>query len=239
MKPLVRWTIGPATDAGYQCLKLSIESFLRLYDADVVICHNCQRETISHICFQDKIQLVDQTEIAKASKIPPAGVAWKLYPPRIDKSRHEISIDNDVVFAERIPEIDRFLDGDCTLLLEGDSRTYGRFERYVPAGYEINSGIFGMPPGFDLHKYVDFYCHSDWELNALGEHKENKTFDEQGLVAIALLNYSNYVIIPSTSVTNCERELALAKGMHFIGLNRRPFHRPFALYRSINTKLYL
>ena len=96
-----------------------------------------------------------------------------------------------------------------------------------------------MPPGFDLHKYVDFYCQSDWELNALGEHKASKTFDEQGLVAIALLNYSNYVIIPATSVTNCEKELTLAKGMHFIGLNRRTFHRPFALYRSINTKLYL
>src|SRR5690606_18078303 len=133
----------------------SIESFLRLYDADVVICHNCHIEKISHICFDD-FSLIDQTDIAKASKIPPAGVAWKLYPPRIDKTRHEISIDNDIIFTERIPEIDLFLNSDCTLLLEGDSRTYGRFERYVPAGYEINSGIFGMPPGFDLHKYVDF-----------------------------------------------------------------------------------
>lgn len=238
MKPLARWTIGDSTAAGYQCLKLSIESFLRLYDADVVICHNCHEENISHICFGD-FSLIDQREVAKSSKIQPVGVAWKLYPPRIDKSRHEISIDNDIVFTERIPQIDAFLDGDCTLLLEGDSRTYGRFERYVPAGYEINSGIFGMPPGFDLHKYVDFYCQSDWELNALGEHKASKTFDEQGLVAIALLNYSNYVIIPATSVTNCEKELTLAKGMHFIGLNRRTFHRPFALYRSINTKLYL
>jgi hypothetical protein len=238
MKPLVRWTIGPSTAAGYQCLGLSIESFLRFYDADVVICHNCPAETISTLCFRD-FSLIDQAEIAKVSKIQPAGVAWKLYPPRIDKTRHEISIDNDIIFTERIPEIDLFLDGDCTLLLEGDSRTYGRFERHVPSGYEINSGIFGMPPEFDLHKYVDFYCQSDWELNALGEHKASKTFDEQGLVATALLNYSSYAIIPSTSVTNCERELILAKGMHFIGLNRRTFHRPFALYRSLNTKLYL
>lgn len=119
-------------------------SFLEFYDVDVVICHNCDQNKLPKFVFQH--QLVDQTEIAKDSKIPPAGVAWKLYPPRTDRSRHEISIDNDVVFTERIPEIDRFLDGDCTLLLEGDSRTYGRFERYVPAGYEINSGIFGMPP---------------------------------------------------------------------------------------------
>lgn len=238
MKPLVRWTIGPSTAAGYQCLKLSIESFLKFYDADVVVCHNCPAETMSLLCFGD-IQLINQSEFSRVSKIKPAGVAWKLYPPRIDKTRHEISIDNDIIFTEPIPEIDKFLNTDCTLLLEGDSRTYGRFEKYVPSGYQINSGIFGMPPNFDLHKYVNFYCQTDWELNALGEHKESKTFDEQGLVAIALLNYSNYVIIPETSVTNCERELILSKGMHFIGLNRRTFHRPFALYRSLNKKLYL
>lgn len=238
MKPLVRWTIGPSTPAGYQCLKLSIESFLKFYDADVVICHNCPAETMPLLCFGG-FQLIDQTKYAATSKIKPVGVAWKLYPPRVDKIRHEISIDNDIVFTERIPEIDKFLETDCTLLLEGDSRTYGRFEKYVPSGYQINSGIFGMPPNFDLHKYIDFYCQKDWELNALGQHKESKTFDEQGLVSLSLLDYHKHIIIPATSVTNCEREFVFAKGMHFIGLNRKPFHRPFALYKSLNKKLYL
>jgi len=235
MKPIARWTIGNTSAAGYECLQLSIKSFLKFYDAEVVICHNCPENNLPTMPFR----LIDQQIISEKSKIKPTGVSWKLYPPRIDINRHEIVIDNDIIFMDQIPEIDAFLKNDCTLLLEGDSRTYGRFERYVPEGYQINSGIFGMPPRFDLHKYVDFYCRSDWEINAFGQHKESKTFDEQGLVALALLNYHKYAIIPSTSVTNCERELVMAKAMHFIGLNRRKHHYPYALYKSAKTKLYL
>jgi hypothetical protein len=238
MKPIARWTIGNTTPAGYECLRLSIESFTKLYDVEVVVCHNCSTETIMKECIGD-FQLIDQKMIAEKSKIKPIGVAWKLYPPQIDTNRYEIVIDNDIVFVERIPEIDLFLKNDCTLLLEGDSRTYGRFEKFVPEGYQINSGIYGMPPHYKLHKYIDFYCQSDWEINATGQHAESKTFDEQGIISLALLNYRKYVIIPATSVTNCERELIMSKAMHFISLNRKAHHCPFALYKSLNIKLYL
>lgn len=183
-------------------------------------------------------RLVDQRSISR-DYAEPIGVAWKLHPPRLDSSRKEICIDNDIVFDKPIQEIQDFLDGDCTLLLEGDSRTYGRFEDYVPPGFEINSGIYGMPANFDLHSYVRFYCRNDFELNAKGEHLQSRTFDEQGLIALALLNYHKYVIIPRTTVTQCEHELIKASAMHFVGLNRRDFHQPFALFNSLNTKLYL
>lgn len=239
MNPIARWTIGPSTPAGYECLRLSIESFLKFYDAEVVICHNCSPETISNICVDNKIRLIDQQEVAKISKIPPMGVAWKLYPPRIDRSRHEICIDNDIVFREPVPEIDHFLNNDCTLMLEDHSRTYGRFERYVPSGFEINSGIYGMCPDFDLYKYVNFYCQRDWEINALGEYEQSKTFDEQGLIALSMLDYPRHIIISNTTITNCERELKISNGMHFIGLNRRSHHRPFIEYKTSKIKLYL
>ena len=238
MLPLVRWTIGNSTPHGFECLRLSIESFLKFHEAEVVICHNCPTKTISLLCFDD-FHIIDQSTIAESSKIKPIGVSWKLYPPRLDINRYEISIDNDIVFQEPIPEIEKFLQNDCTLLLEDHSRTYGRFERYVPPGFEINSGIYGMPPGFDLYKYVNFYFQTDWELNARGEYEASKTFDEQGLIALALLNYRKYVIISNASITNCERELKMAKGMHFIGLNRRPHHHPFIMYKNLKTKFYL
>ena len=238
MLPIARWTIGSTTADGYESLRLSIESFLKFYEAEVVVCHNCPAETISHLCFGN-IRLVNQQEIAENSKIKPLGVAWKLYPPRLDIDRYEICIDNDIIFQEPVPEIQTFLNSDCTLLLQDRGRIYGKFERYVPPGFEINSGIYGMPPSFNLYKYVNFYCQNDWELNALGEYEQSKTFDEQGLIALALLNYKKYVIIPNTSVTNCERELIMAKGMHFIGLNRKPHHRPFKMYRNLKTKFYL
>lgn len=171
--------------------------------------------------------------------VEPKGVSWKLYPPRLDPTRPEIVIDNDLILADRVAEIDTFLDADCTLLLGETSRTYGRFERHVPPGRMINSGLYGMPAGFDLGKFVTFYCGAGWEENALYEHRESRTFDEQGLVAFALLSYPRFVIIPHTTITNCEHHLVDGSGYHFIGLNRRRFHRPYRLYKWRDRKLYL
>jgi hypothetical protein len=123
--------------------------------------------------------------------------------------------------------------------LEGASRNYGRFERHVPPGYSINSGVYGMPPNFNFQKYVNFYSGTSWEINAFGPHAASKTFDEQGLVAIALLSYRKFAIIKGTSVTNCERRLIQGKGLHFVGVNRNEFHEPFRLFKSEIRKMHL
>lgn len=234
-RPIVRWTIGESTNDGLECLKLSICSFLKFYSADVFICHNCKKE---HLTEFNEFNLIDQSNFLDIGP-EPKGVSWKLYPPRLSQSRYEIVIDNDIVFNEKIDKIDEFLSSDSTLLLEGDSRTYGRFQKHVPLGFQINSGIYGMPPNFDLSQYVKFYAGDAWEKNALYEHDKSETFDEQGLVALALLNYPKFHIISSKEVTNCENQLILGKGNHFIGLNRRKFHSPYRLYKSLNRKLYL
>lgn len=224
---------------GFRCLALSIAAFTRLYDCDAVVCHNCPPDEISLLDLGDSVSLFDQREWAKSHPVPPKGVAWKLYPPRLDPDRHELLIDNDLIIAERIPELDAFLSGDCTLVLEETGRTYGRFDGFVPPGRCVNSGLFGMPPGFDLKKYVDFHVGGGWEENARYEHAGNVTWDEQGLVALALLSYPRCVTIPRTSVTNCEHHLVDGRGYHFIGLNRRTFHAPFRLWCSRLTKLHL
>lgn len=237
IKPLARWTIGPVRPDGFDCLCRSVESFLALYDVEPVICFNCPRENLP-----DRVasfRLVDQREHLDSVAVPPKGVSWKLYPPRLAPDRHELLIDNDLIVERRVPEIDKFLQGNCTLLLAEASRTYGRFEKHVPPGYMINSGLFGMPPGFDLGAFVNFHCGGGWEENAKGEHRASQTFDEQGLVAFALLSYPRFVIIPDTCITNCEHHLVDGSGRHFIGLNRRSFHSPYRLYRSRSVKLYL
>lgn len=238
---VARWTIGNTSQAGYESLAFSIASFRHLYpDTKIAIYHNCPRNNLQYILrdFSDFVTLNDQSQYLK-SKCPPIGVAWKLYPPRIAPDEHEICIDNDIVFLDRIPEIDAFFKGDCTLLLEGSSRNYGRFDRHVPPGYCINSGVYGMPPKFNFQKYVNFYSGDQWEINAFGLHAASKTFDEQGLVAIALLSYRKIAIIKETSVTNCETHLILGKGLHFVGVNRNQFHMPFRLFKSKIRKMYL
>ena len=232
--PVVRWTIGPVSDSGFQSLGLSITSFLHFYPhVEPIVCFNCQPDKISWL--PDHILRYDQSR-HQDDEIKPIGVAWKLYPPRLAPERHELFIDNDVVFLEPIPEIDQFFNGDITLLLQGLSRNYGRYEKHVPPGYCINSGIFGCPPGFNLNKYVKFFGGIAWEENVANR---SKTFDEQGIVALALLQYKKFAIIPDTSVTNCEMKLINGKGLHFVGVNRNKFHEPFRLFRSRLSKIHL
>lgn len=233
-KPLVRWIIGPVTRSGFQCLKSSIESFVKHYDVDVMVCFNCDRHQLSNVRNYD---LFDQRVFAKNTSHEPKGVSWKLYPTRIALDRHEIIVDNDIVFEEKIEEIDNFLAGDHTLMLQGTTTAFGRFAKHISPGISINSGIYGMPPGFDLNKYFNFYIGNGWENNA--QHKLSYTFDEQGLVALSLLDYQNYRIIPNTVITNCEKELIPGKAMHFIGLNRDELHYPYRLWKSKQRRMYL
>lgn len=229
---IARWHIGNVKPAGWECLKMSIESFLSLYDADPVICYN------SDAAPDLPYHLINQNEYRTAAR-KPIGVTWKLYPPRLDITQKEIVIDNDVIFRDRILEIDHFLENDCTLLAEDETRAYGRFEEHVPQGFKINSGIYGMPEGFDLHSYVEFFAGQQWEENAVGDNEANKSFDEQGLIAFALLSYHHSVIIPETSFRYCRLELAIGNAMHFMGLNRQDYHRPFQEYKSTLRKMYL
>jgi hypothetical protein len=236
-KPLARWTIGPVQPDGFRCLEESIHSFTKFYDLDVVVCFNCNPNNLAALV--GKFPLIDQSKYINSCPVQPKGVAWKLYPPRLTVDRHELIIDNDIILSEKVPQIDEFLGSNSTLLLEEASRTYGRFEKFVPPKLCINSGIYGMPPYFDLQKYVDFYATDEWQKNALGEHDKSETFDEQGLIAFALSSHPNKIMIPATVIINCEHQLNSSKGMHFIGLNRRKFHFPFRLYKYSKTKQYL
>ena len=143
------------------------------------------------------------------------------------------------MFNEEIEQINEFLNSNTTLLLEDKGRTYGRFEKHVPPGFKINSGIYGMPPGFDLEPFIKFYSGDQWEKNALYEHDKNETFDEQGIIALALLSHKRYIIIPNNIITDCEHVLNQGKAHHFIGLNRKKFHEPFILYKNLNKKTHL
>lgn len=236
MKPIFKWTIGETNKNGYECLIMSIFSFKKFFDIEVFICHNCLKNKIPNELNQ--FHLLDQSKYK--NDIPkPKGVAWKLYPPRIDENNHEVSIDNDIVITKKINQIELFLKSNCTLMLEDTSRAYGRFDKHIPANLKINSGIYGMPPNFELKKFIKFYSGEEWQKNALNQYNASETFDEQGIIALALLSNSRYIIIPNTIITNCENDLIEGDGFHFIGLNRKKFHRPFRLFKSLNKKLFM
>lgn len=227
-----RWTLGPSNPAGIECLHRSIECFQRLYKAEIIVCYNGN--------VPDRLQgvrLYDQSPHL-GDRVTPLGVAWKLYPGRLNPSSHELFIDNDLILTDRLPEINQFLVSNTTLLLEGESRNYGRFDRHVPREFKINSGLFGVPPGFDLDRQIAFYT-TKWERNAGPGFEASATFDEQGLVAAILLSHPKYLIVSGTDVRNCEWSFEKAKGYHFVGLNRRFFHHPFQEFKFSTLRSYL
>lgn len=228
---LFRFTIGPTSDLGLLCLEQSIAQIQKLYDPEIVVCHNCDLERVAHL----PVRLIDQRSIPVRGP-QPIGVAWKLHPARLDIDRHEIAIDNDLLLHDHIPQIDHFIKGKHALMLEEETRTYGRFTRHVPAHLHINSGLYGMPPGFDFASYVEAHAGEMWEENAVGEYAASRTFDEQGLVAL-ILSHQKYDLIPKTVITNCERRWMKALGNHFIGLNRTESHQPFLNYLMHQLKL--
>lgn len=221
-KPIIRWTIGPVRPDGFKCLSLSVNSIRQLYDADLVVYHNGLNLDQLELLKTLDVKLIDQANCLQESD-KPIGVAWKLYPATTENV-HQLFIDNDLIITKKIEGIDQFLKSDTTLMIRGNSRNYGRFERHVPNGLEINSGLFGIPPNFDFKNLMEFYG-SNWTENCLNN---SRTWDEQGLVATVLSGYKKFQII--NDISNCEYELIRSAGMHFIGLNRVFHHRPFKMY---------
>lgn len=215
MKPLIRLTLGPVSQQGIETLLMSLRQLDKLYpECDVVVCAN-QLDNIHKI----KHPIINQQEYINSLSYPPKegyNVHWKLYPPRLREGSHEIFIDNDIILFKRLPEIDLFLSSDSTLLYEGLHGLHGNYE--VPI--KINSGIFGMPPGFRL------FLEKNWE----------NPFDEQGFVGSSLIKYHEYHVIKQTTIPILEpwmtdKSVFSALGVHFVGVNRY-FHPGWEWYKS-------
>lgn len=238
MTPLARWIIGPVKKSGFDCLKVAVDNFTRLHpEFDTLICHNQLDEKSINELEKLGIPLFAQTY---TNGIEPKGVAWKLYPPRLRPNAHELVMDNDIVLVEKIPEIEEFLSRDCILYYESSRRSYGSFDKFVPNCIYLNSGFYGMPPGFNFETKLT----SLFEQSGLTEwtnscNQGRYTWDEQGIVAAALSNYKEHIRISLTQVTNCELDLIQGKGFHFVGLNRYTKHKAWRDWIEKNSRLLL
>jgi hypothetical protein len=228
MNAVVRWTIGPVQPDGFDCLAASVASFAELYPGvERVVCHNGLDDSRLQELVDLDVRLVCQSGGG-------VGVAWKLYPPRLDIARHELFIDNDLIVLEKVQEIDDFFSGEFALLLQGESRNYGRFDQFVPPSYNINSGLFGVPPGIDLDRYLKLYGER-WEENC---YNSSRTWDEQGFVA-AVLTQHPHRIVSNETIRNCELRYQPARGLHFVGLNRCRHHRPYREFKVSAIPFYM
>ena len=202
MRRIVRWTIGNVSKEGYDCLRLSIRLWRRLFKSrfEMVVLYNGEPPSVD-------CPTINQNRFRSSLPFYPTTTSWKLYPPRLDPDAYEIFIDNDLILYEAPDALRQCNDFFIT---EAWKRCYGKHDSLVPAGFVANSGLFGLPPHFDFGTHLAT-TGSQWEGH----------FDEQGLVAAVLARHSA-TVVPLSDVKVCvpQETMGLGRcGMHFVGLN--------------------
>ena len=233
MKPLARWTIGNVKKAGYEILERSIRCFQKIYpEFDCIVCYNeIERKNLDFI--SSDISFFLQTHDCCSIKIKPFSInAWKLFPPRLRITSHELFIDNDLVIHKRIPQINEFLSSKRPLCYgcydQNRNFPYGKFSNFFSKKYNnfiLNSGLFGLPPDYD------FECEINYLLEQVGT-KEWQNFDEQGLVAKCLLD-KNPILVLKEQLSNCWLNYIYGEfGCHFCGHNQNEMLTAWSDYKK-------
>jgi hypothetical protein len=241
MKPVVRWTIGPVSDIGFEILNDSINFFTEAYpEFDYFICYNKIDLNKIKIKKKHKISFIFQEEFLPPCLLTPpdnnleeaSGCGWKLVPPRLRIGALELFIDNDIIIRNRMPSIDKWLSlKNYGLISEGlnRKRMFGKFDNFIPSHIRACAGLFGLPVNFDFNKQIKYY--SSHIASSLGG------YDEQGLTVASIVNIGKYIMVPLSSLYISEDHVPFPEkipdGIHFVGANRKPWHRGWHYYKSI------
>ena len=235
MSCIFRYTLGPVKDLGLIILKESIRKLKTIYpEFDIVICHNQLNDKQLNFIKKLKVHLHEQKYNGIGYK--PTVENWKMYPQRLDITKHEIVMDNDIVLFDKFEEIDNFLiSNNSTLTAEDTSRNLGKYDKFLKLKNGLNCGIFGMPPGFDFSLKMNEMCQKDTIK------KWTKRYDDQGIISAAMSNHPYCIIIPlkKLPILSPQNEIPdneEIKGIHFAYSNRSNYHRPWIDYvnRNIN-----
>lgn len=229
----VRWTIGDVSDEGFEALRLSVWGAWRLFgrEARYVVCVNSVpvdwaaertgalppgatwRETTRRDIPTFLTRHLDQ-RMAE-------GVGWKFAPLRLFPDHFSLALDNDCILLD-LPEIMRHWlqsAGPNTCLIAADVRPcFGQFAD-IAGDQPRNSGIRGIPPGYDLGGAL---------LRTLHRHPVvlSSELDEQGLQIAAISADTPPMVVPTDDVSICSpfppHQPTIGRcGAHFVGLNAR------------------
>jgi hypothetical protein len=234
----VRWTIGDVSPQGFEALRLSVLGARKVFGprASYAICVN----SVPLAAAQDRtgelpsdIQWIDSTDLWPdwiRPHLDPGmaeGVAWKFAPLRVFASRYEIALDNDCILWELPRALRVALEATPQkCVLAEDVRPYfGQFAQ-ICGPEPRNTGIRGIPPGFDLEGSLRT------TLDRCGFLLRTES-DEQGFQVAALSAGGAPALVSTEEVSICSpfppHSRALGRcGAHFVGLNAR--NLPWSYY---------
>jgi hypothetical protein len=230
----LRWTIGNVSDRGFEALQLSIWGAWNIFgpQAAYAVCVNtipiglARKRTgplPGDVAWHDASG--DLPEFIRAWFGPgmAEGVGWKFAPLQLFPERHEISLDNDCILWAPPPSIQAWLASETECLLAEDVRAcFGQFADVCPPEPR-NSGIRGLPPGFDLEAALRAAMEA---RRRGGPPALTSELDEQGLQTAALSLTGPLRVTSLREVSICSPFPPHMPGLgecgaHFVGLNTR------------------
>ena len=232
----IRWTIGDASDAGWQAFRLSIQGAWNIFGprAAYAVCVNsCDAEKKRHSLgkLPNEIAWVQVTEMNP--RILPCcdeglseGTSWKFSPVRCFPDRHELALDNDCILWSCPTAIRAWLSRHSDVLLAADVIPANGAFHDITGPVALNSGIRGFPPGFDYEsRLLEVLLNKPRTLQ--------RELDEQGLQVATLTRSGHCHTVSLDDVTICSPfpphlpHLGSC-GAHFVGLNVR--HLPWEFH---------
>jgi hypothetical protein len=239
-KPLLRWVMGGgATKDGFDVLDHAVDQARKLYpECDYAVLYNNLNDKEMKRIEKIGVELIEQTQYNVEGIAPPIKAEHLMWPPRVRIETHELQMDNDIVLLRRHAYIDEFLHED-DLFIATESyipQNYGLYSDAVPTrrGKGINSGLYGMPPGFDFGKWLfEFYEKYD--------RRPYHHLNPQGIVAamikdqakFKIMAKSDIIIVPTMRKWRMDMLVRKVVGLHFTGINRSMCIDQWAIYRTI------
>ena len=218
----VRWTVGDVSARGFAALRLSVLGARRIFgpDASYTVCVN----TLPVAAVRARTgelpvtwRVVGPDDLASLRPYLDAGlaegVAWKLAPLRLFPDDYELAFDNDCVLWAEPATVAAWRRTDRPLLAADATPAFGRFAP-ICGPEPRNSGIRGLPPGYDLGVALT-------RVLAANPGPLATELDEQGLQVAAL---ADAMVVPLEDVSISSpfppHSARLGQcGAHFVGLN--------------------
>jgi hypothetical protein len=219
---VIRWTFGetesrPTSLQAFDMLNCSV-SFVKLLfpNARKVICYNSLKsnQSLKRLCeIGKRVELVESKSNFEGCK--GKNSFWKYFPLRLDNSKYELVLDNDLIFWNIPLTLIKWHNSDGVLLnTDWNGPHYGEYQSRLSIAKSYNAGVIGYPPNFDfplpdLSKMQELF-HSEQGFIV-------KTFLESGKKVFAL---EKEEIFQSNSEENKLNDSSLIddfSGGHFCG----------------------
>lgn len=227
----IRWTVGDVSERGFRALRLAILGARRVFGPEAAYAVVVNSLPVAEARRRTG-EVPGEVEWLPAGDLPAdlaafldegmaEGVAWKLAPLRLFPDRWELAFDNDLILWSMPPSIAGWLErreGQACVLAQDVERALGGFEA-ICGPENLNTGIRGFPPGYDLGAALADTLRAH-PLHLAGE------LDEQGLQVAALQREVPPVVVTVEEVSICspfwpKRPVLGTCGAHFVGLNAR------------------